>query len=36
LNAEVVTGEPVPFFSKPIQQLPVFLNVLIIYHMLYC
>lgn len=24
LNAQVVTGEPVPFFSKPVQQLTVF------------
>jgi len=36
LNGEVVTGEPVPFFSKPVQQLTVFLNVFIFYHMLYC
>jgi hypothetical protein len=36
LNDEVVTGEPVPFFSKPVQQLTEFFNVFIIYHMLYC
>ena len=36
LTAEVVTGEPEPFFSKPVQQLTVFLNAFIIYHILYC
>lgn len=36
LNVNVVTEEPVPFFSKPVQQLTVFLNVFIIYHMPYC
>lgn len=35
LIAEIDTGEPVPFFSQPVQQLTIFLNVFNIYHTLY-